>query len=196
MSRLLGIVGSVSNPSKTRSAVEVALEAAASTYDIDTAVLHLAEYDLEVADGRGLNKYTGDTAKALDLVVESSAFIVGTPVYRASYPGVLKNLFDMIPRGKWQADVAPLENAAIGLVATGATAHHYLALEKELAPMLSFFGAYPVGSGVYAHSEHFEDRELVDEAVRERLEVLGRATVELSEALAGSAHLSKLGPQF
>lgn len=196
MSRLLGIVGSVSTPSKTRAAVEVALEAAARAFDVDTEVLHLADYDLEVADGRGLDKYTGDTARALELITASSAFIVGSPVYRAAYPGSLKNLFDMIPRGRWQADVAPLESAAVGLVATGATAHHYLALEKELAPMLSFFGAHTVGSGVYAHSDHFEDYEVADEAVRERLEVLGRATVELSEAVAAGEHLSKLGAQF
>lgn len=196
MSKLLGIVGSLSQPSKTRTAVEVALEAAARAYDVETEVLHLAEYDLATADGRKMKAYTGDTAKALEKIVGSTAYLIGTPVYRAAYSGVLKNLLDLVPRGMWQADVAPFENSAVGLIATGATAHHYLAVEKELGPVLAFFGAHLVGSGVYAYGEHFEGSDLVDGAVRGRLETLGKATVELSRAITGSEHLASLGPQF
>jgi len=103
-------------------------------------VLHLADYDLATADGRGIDNYEGDTAEALELVVEADAYVVGTPVYRGSYSGALKNL-DMVPRGQWQGDVAPFENAAVGLVATGATDHHFLAVDQELRPVFAFFGA-------------------------------------------------------
>lgn len=197
MSHLLGIVGSLSTPSKTRAAVERALGAAERERGVETSVLHLAEYDLIPADGRPLEAYTGDTAEALDRIIESTAYIVGTPVYRASYSGVLKNLLDMIPRGMWQADVAPLANSAVGLIGTGATPHHYLVVEKELAPALAFFGAYPVGGGVYVHGEQFgDDYTLRDEDVRERLDTLGAATVDLAQAIANSSALAALGPQF
>ncbi|WP_430505604.1 NADPH-dependent FMN reductase [Haloparvum sp. PAK95] len=194
---LLGIVGSVSNPSKTRSAVEVALEAAAATHDVDTELLHLAEYDLVTADGRGLENYEGDTAEALEKVVEADAYVVGTPVYRGSLSGALKNLFDMVPRGMWAADVAPFEEAAVGLVATGATNHHYLAIDQELRPIFSFFGANTVGGSVYANDEQFDDdKRVADEDVRERLADLGRATVELDRAVDEADTLGSLGPQF
>lgn len=196
MTDLLGIIGSVSNPSKTLAAVDVALEAAAHAYGVKTERLHLAEYDLATADGRTLDQYTGDTARALELITGSKAFLIGTPVYRASYSGALKNLLDMVPRGMWQADVAPLANRAVGLVATGASPHHYLAIDQELRPVLAFFGAHVVGGGVYADSSHFERGRLIDEDIRERLEVLGRATVELSRAIEQSRYLSALGPQI
>lgn len=196
MSDVLGIVGSLSSPSNTRAAVEIALDAAAE-HGATTELLHLAEYDLVPADGRPLDDYTGDTAAALARIVDSSAYMIGTPVYRASYSGILKNLFDMIPRGMWQADVAPLANSAVGLVGTGATPHHYLVVEKELAPVLSFFGAHLVGSGVYAHADHYgDDHTLVDDRVRERLRTLGAATVDLHQAIHDSDALSGLGPQF
>lgn len=197
MSDVLGIVGSVSSPSRTRAAVEGALDAAEEKRGVETGVLHLAEYDLVPADGRSLEAYTGDTAAALERIVDSDAYVIGTPVYRASYSGVLKNLLDMIPRGLWQADVAPLANSAVGLVGTGATPHHYLVVEKELAPVLAFFGAHLVGSGVYAHEAHFgDDATLEDEDVRGRLRTLGAATVDLHRAVDGSEALSSLGPQF
>jgi FMN reductase len=197
MSDVLGIVGSLSQPSSTRAAVEVALGAAEAERGVDTEVLHLAEYDLDPADGRSLNDYAGDTAEALERIVDSSAYVVGTPVYRASYSGVLKNLLDMIPRGMWQTDIAPLANSAVGLVGTGATPHHYLVVEKELAPVLSFFGAHLVGSGVYTHGGHYgDDHTLTDETVRERLRTLGAATVDLHRAIDDSGALLELGPQF
>jgi len=192
---LLGIVGSVSADSRTRTAVEVALDAAADRHDVETEVLHLADYDLATAaDGRGIDNYEGDTAEALELVVEADAYVVGTPVYRGSYSGALKNLLDMVPRGQWQGDVAPFENAAVGLVATGATDHHFLAVDQELRPVFAFFGAHTVGGATYASGDDFEDGELVDEEIRERLATLGEATVELSAAIDNSEALGSLGP--
>lgn len=196
MSDILGIVGSVSQPSNTRSAIEVALQAATDEFDAKTEILHLAEYTLETADGRKLDQYTGDTSKALDLIINSNAFIIGTPVYRGTYSGVLKNLFDLIPRGMWQADEAPLADRAVGLVATGATDHHFLSISQELGPILNFFGSYPVGSGVYANASHFKKYEVDDSGIRERLENLGKATFELSQAIEQSVFLSDIGPQF
>jgi FMN reductase len=196
MSDLLGIVGSVSTPSKTRAAIEISLQAAEKAFGINTEILHLAEYDLDTADGRKLDEYAGDTADALDLIINSSAFLIGTPVYRGSYSGVLKNLFDLIPRGKWQSDEAPLEDRPVGFIATGATDHHYLSIAHELEPIASFFGSHQVGSGVYINSSQFEDHQVIDEDIIDRLETLGKATVELSQAIDNSQNLSQLGPQF
>lgn len=197
---LLGIAGSNSAASRTRTAVAVALEAVEEAdfdgVDADTDLLHLAEYDLDAADGRTLDEYEGDTAAALERIVDSDAYVVGTPVYRASYSGALKNLLDMVPRGEWQADVAPFADSAVGLVATGATDHHYLTVDEQLRPLMGFFGAHAVGGSVYASDDQFEDGRLVDEQVRDRLETLGLATVEQARAVERSSHLSELGPQL
>lgn len=196
MSNLLGIVGSISDSSKTRTAVETALQAAAEEFAIETELLHLADYDLETADGRKLEQYSGDTARALELIINSEAYLIGTPVYRGSYSGVLKNLFDLIPRGKWQSEHAPLENRPVGLIATGATDHHYLSVSQELGPIVSFFGAYQVGGGIYINASQFDENQIVDEEVVHRLQNLGKSTVELSQYIDQSTFLSSLGPQF
>lgn len=216
MTRVLGVVGSPTAPSKTRAAVELALDAAAGTGTVETAagtetaetaddtsecietdVLHLAEYDLDTADGRGIDAYEGDTAAALGRIVEADAYVVGTPVYRGSLSGSLKNLLDMVPRGKWQGDVAPFEDAAVGLVATGATDHHYLAVDQELRPVFGFFGAHTVGGSVYASDAAFDDeKRVVDDTTHDRLATLGAATVELSRALDDADALTSLGPQM
>jgi FMN reductase len=186
----------VSHSSNTRAAVEVCLDAAESEFEVSTDLLHLADYDVVTADGRPLTEYSGETAEALELIVESDAYVVGTPVYRATYSGALKNLFDMVPRGRWMADVAPLEDSAVGLVGTGATDHHYLSVDNELRPLMGFFGAHVSGTA-YVSEDHFTDGpSVVDDAVRTRLETLGAATVELAKALEESDYLGALGPQI
>jgi FMN reductase len=196
MADVLGIVGSVSHSSNTRTAVEVCLDAAESEFGVSTDLLHLADYDVGTADGRPLAEYSGETAEALELIVESDAYVVGTPVYRATYSGALKNLFDMVPRGRWMADVAPLEDSAVGLVATGATDHHYLSVDTALRPLMGFFGAHVSGTA-YLSDDHLGDGPTVeDDAVRTRLQALGASTVELAEALEESEYLGALGPQI
>ena len=195
MTRLLGLVGSPTAPSKTRSAVEVALESAQEK-GVETEIVHLAEFDLERADGRHIEEYEGDTAAVLDAVIQADAYVVGTPVYRGSLPGSFKNLFDMVPRGMWQGDVAPFENAAVGLVATGATPHHYLSIDQELRPLFAFFGSQTLGGSVYASDDHFDEKEIADADLRTRLATLGRATVELHRGIRESEALEELGPQF
>lgn len=196
MSQLLGISGSISTPSKTKSAVETALQGAGDEFNIETKTLHLGEYDIAIADGRKLDEYSGETAQVLDLIINSDAFLIGTPVYRGSYSGLLKNLFDLIPRGRWQSDEAPLKDRPVGLIATGATDHHYLSVAHELGSIASFFGAHQVGSGVYVNSSQFEGDQIIDEEIARRLKNLGKATVELSRAIDQSRYLSQLGPQF
>ncbi|MFB6221761.1 MAG: NADPH-dependent FMN reductase [Halolamina sp.] len=191
---LLGISGSQSTDSRTRTAVEAALSGAHSRFGVETDLLHLGDYDLDTADGRTLDAYEGDTAAALEKIVAADAYVVGTPVYRASYSGALKNLLDMVPRGQWQGDVAPFENAAVGLVGTGATQSHYLAVDEQLRPLFAFFGAHTVGSGVYADDDAFADGA-VDDGIRNRLETLGEATVELADAVETGSALAALEPQ-
>lgn len=193
MPTLLGIVGSPTTPSKTRTAVERAL--AAVDDEVSTELLHLAEYDLERADGRTLEEYGGDTAAAIERIVEGDAYLIGTPVYRGTYAGGLKNLLDLVPRGGWQADAAPLANSAVGLVATAATPNHYLAIDDGLRPLLAFFGAHVVGSSVFLTDDQFADAALVDDRAHERLGALGRATIALARAIEDRPALSALDPQ-
>lgn len=192
---VLGLSGSITDGSKTETAVTAALAGAAAHDGVETDCVHLGDYDIVEADGRSLDAYGGDTAAVLDAIVAADAYVIGSPVYRASCSGVLKNLLDMVPRGMWQADVAPLESAAVGLVATGATPHHYLMVDQELRPLMGFFGACTVG-GTYLHGEQFEDGDLADPDVETRLEALGEAVVDVGEALADSDGMGQLGPQF
>ncbi len=132
--KLLAVNGSVTRHSRTGTLLRTVLDGAAKAHpEIETELLELAEYRLDFCDGRDPWAYAGDTAEVIRKVVEADALIVGTPVYRASFTGALKNLLDLIPNDA-------LAGKAVGLVATGGSDHHLLALEYALRPVISSFG--------------------------------------------------------
>jgi NAD(P)H-dependent FMN reductase len=170
---LLGLSGGLRPRSKTLLAVTRAVEfAQAADPELETEVVNVRELDMEFCDGRE-GPYEGDTGALVDKIVRADALIMGTPMYRGSYTGVLKNVLDVIPNDA-------LVGKPVGWIATGGTDHHFLAIDQELKPVLGGFRAYPIPGGVYANNDHYSDDALIDEGVIERLDELAQAVVEFA----------------
>jgi len=134
-----------------------AFEAALAGQSVETSVLDLSRLDMPWADGTPLESLAAPVREAIGAVAASDAVAVFSPVYRATAPGVLKNLFDLLP-------IEALEGKAVGIVSMGATPHHFLAVSQDLHPILSWFGAFSVPEGIYLTSRSFEDGALVESA--------------------------------
>lgn len=87
---------------------------------------------------------------ALAAVARADIVVVGTPVYRASYSGLLKVFFDLLPRGALEGKVGVL-------VATGGVAGHQMVLDHGLRPLLASLGAITVPTGTYGTDAQFRD---------------------------------------
>lgn len=176
---LLGICGSKAKSRRTRALIDLALETAAAEPNVGIDLIDLSERDLVFCDGRPPAEYTGDTARAIEQARAADAYLFGTPIYRATYTGALKNLFDLIPDDALWGKVA-------GLLATGGSDHHYLALEAGLRPILGFFEMHGVPGTVYAPPSAFADGRPND-ALRDRVRRLTLDTVALARATGGRA---------
>lgn len=182
---LLGICGSVAKSRRTRALIDLALETAAVEPDVSVDLIDLSERDLVFCDGRPPADYAGDTARAIAQARAAQAYLIGTPIYRATYTGALKNLFDLIPDDALWGKVA-------GLIATGGSDHHYLALETGLKPILGFFEMHAVPGTIYAPPGAFEDGR-PSEGLRERVRRLTLDTIALARA-TGGLHIGPPGP--
>lgn len=115
---LLMLVGAATPPGRLAAAIAVAAEAARTgSADVAVEILNLAETRIDICDGRPLDSYSGATREAVTHIAAAAAVLIGAPVYRASYPGVLKNLLDIVP-------VEVLQNKPVGIVAMGGSPHH------------------------------------------------------------------------
>jgi MsuE subfamily FMN reductase len=181
--KLLAINGSLTPPpSRTRVVLDVALAGAQAAHPtVETEILELRDFNLQFCDGRPPSDYNADTREALARVAAADAYLVATPIYRASYTGALKNFFDLIPNDPNGSD--PLRGKAVGLLATGGSYHHYLVLEHQLRPLFGFFGAHTVARAVYAASKDFNAAKQVEGALVGELEQLGQEVVGLATFL-------------
>jgi FMN reductase len=112
--------------------------------------------------------------QANTLMEQADAVVIISPVYKASYTGVLKTFLDLVPeKGLSHKIVLP--------IATGGTAAHLLSLEYAFKPLLSVLGAQDIVNGVYIVDSQITYTEnklsFVDPEIEQRLRV---ATNELS----------------
>lgn len=178
--KLIAIVGSAVKNGRTRKAIETACEGArkflAEGLDID--IIDLYNDKISILDGRELANYTDDTKRIVNLVETGDVFLIGSPVYRGTYTGALKNLLDHAP-------IATFENKPIGLIATGATAHHYLMIDHEMRAVLAWSNAYLLPGSVYMENRHYEEGKIVDSLMRKNLHQLGKSAIQVAQKLNG-----------
>lgn len=160
--KIVGFAGSLSQPSRTRALVQAAVDGASDRYSLESEVFDL----LDLAPSLGAAKRLSDLAPGAMAVarsiVSADALVLGSPVYKGSYGGLFKHLFDLL-------DPACLAGRPVLLCATGGGARHALVIEHQLRPLLGFFEALTLPTGVYAADSDFRDGALVDGPTCDRL---------------------------
>jgi FMN reductase len=159
------------NPSKS-SRLKGVLEFAASRLENEGfSVNQLEVVDLPAEDLLHA-KFDSPAVKAANALVEQAdAVIIATPVYKASYTGILKVFLDLIPQ-------KGLENKKILPIAMGGTTAHLLMLEYALKPVLSVLGATHIEQGIFALDSQVKRNENGTFEIAE--EVTSRLTASLT----------------
>ena len=183
--KLLAILGSVTPPGRLLTATRWALEHARTAHDgLEAELINLAEKRIAFADGRAPEQYGDDTASVIRSTQAAAGVIIVSPVYRGSITGALKNLLDQLP-------VESLAGKPVGIVAMGATDHHYLGVDWHLRDILAWFGAIVAPTSVYLSASDFVAGELTTVA-RQNLVELTAAVLKLAAIAPGPGKF--LGP--
>lgn len=117
---------------------------------------------------------------ALAAIEGADALIVGSPIYKGSYSGLFKHLFDFV-------DPLALVGRPVALAATGGGRRHALAVEHQFRPLFGFFSALTLPTSVYASEEDFSDGVLSDPGTLERVrQAASELALQLTTAAAPS----------
>ncbi|KOX06069.1 NADPH-dependent FMN reductase [Streptomyces sp. NRRL B-1140] len=87
-----------------------------------------------------------------ELFARADGVVIGTPVYKASYSGVLKALLDLLPQ-------YALTGKTVLPLATGGSVAHVLAIDYALRPVLSSMGADHIVQGWFTLDQHLTAHE-------------------------------------
>lgn len=160
---IVGLSGSFSTPSKTRALAEEAVRRAAVRFEQSSEVYDLGQFGPELGLARSFNDLGEEARRIVDRIVQAKALVIASPVYKGSYPGLFKHLFDLI-------DPLWLTGKPILLAATGGGEKHALIVEHQLRPLFAFFEAQTLATGVYVSERDFVEGRLANKTVLDRLD--------------------------
>lgn len=148
--KVVAVSGSTSRPSRTLAVTEALLSGLRTQLPVEPHLIELGEI-APVLSGV-LSRPDAPAALELQLraIEEADALIVASPVYRASYTGLFKHLFDLVHH-------EALIDVPVLLAATGGSERHALMIDHQLRPLFSFFQARTLPIGVYASGRDFHD---------------------------------------
>jgi len=162
--RVVGVSGSPAAASRSRRLLEEVLSALGAA-GAATTLVDLAALPADALLGR---RASADVEDALAAVAAADIIAVSTPVYRATYSGLLKVFCDLFAPGALAGKVAIP-------IATGGGPAHALCIDHGLRPLLASVGAVVVAAGIYG-----TDAEFV--AGVPNATVVGRVTLAADEA--------------
>ncbi|MHA6258910.1 NADPH-dependent FMN reductase [Sporosarcina sp. CAU 1771] len=138
-------------------------------------LVDLGDYEHQIVDGRPLENYNKDMQEIVRKFEEADGYIIASPIFQGSIPGVLKNVFDIL-------DPKTMRYKPVSIVANGGTYQHHLVIENQLKPILDYFRCLVTPNFVYTHAGHFDEKNtIIDENVHNRLRELARVFVHYAE---------------
>lgn len=133
--------------------------------DLNFQTVHYSVTDVPPEDLIGCDFNSPKIREITKAILNAKGIVIGSPVYKATYSGVLKTLIDLLPQDVF-ADkfVMPMM--------TGGTEKHLLAMEYMLKPLLANLKAHAL-KGVYLVEDEINtivsERLIRDEQTDQRL---------------------------
>jgi len=178
------VSGSANRPSRTLLLAEQIAFALAQHAALDLQIVDVADVGSDLGRALTRKQLSASAERALGVVESAQILIAATPVYRGSYTGHFKHLFDLI-------DQDALVDVPVILAATGGGEKHCLVIEHQLRPLFAFLQAFAVPVGIYAsHNDFHEDFHeggISSEIVRGRIALAARQAAQLARPPRSSA---------
>ncbi|KQQ66320.1 FMN reductase [Microbacterium sp. Leaf320] len=160
--RVVAVSGSLHEPSKTTALVRAIAAAVAERAEVEIEVIELTDIGPSLAGALRRDHLPANVEEKLLAIEAADLLIVGSPVYRASFTGLFKHLFDFV--GQYE-----LVGKPVLLAATGGGERHALIIEHQLRPLFAFFQALTLPLGVYASDTDFDGYVIASDVLHSRI---------------------------
>lgn len=153
MTKLAVVSGGLREPSSTRLLADrigqaVQAEMSRAGEEVTSSVVELRRVGRPIMDAMLTGFATPELEEVFEQVAAADGLIAVTPAFNASFSGLFKSFFDVLPEGT-------LSDMPVLIAATGGTERHSLVLEHALRPMFSYLHAVVSPTGVYAATDDF-----------------------------------------
>jgi FMN reductase len=175
--KIVGISGNLTRPSKTRALVGEILRQTAGLVASTTELYDIVDAGPELGATVERARAAAAPDRVFSAIERADALVVASPIFKASYTGLFKHLFDLI-------EPKVLEGRPVLVAATAGSDRHALVIDHQLRPLFAFFRANVLPIGVYATNVDFGTDGEPTKALIERI---APAAEQLAISLAASA---------
>lgn len=188
MPRIVAISGGLGSPSSTRVLSDDILARVGEVLSrrgepLEATVVELRDLAHPIADAMLTGFPVGRLAEVVASLADADAVVVVSPTFSASMSGLVKSFFDILEPGT-------ISGKPVLLAATGGSERHSLMIDFAMRPLLSYLGALPVRTGVFAATSDFGGPGAAALTAR-----VTQAAEELASAMVG-AHAGAKGDGF
>ncbi|WDR05922.1 FMN reductase [Devosia rhodophyticola] len=162
--KIVAISGNTHRPSRSWNLAE--LIARRVQAHVPANIIH---YDI-IDAGAGLagaylrNQLGSEALEIIEAIERADILVVTSPVYKGSYTGLFKHLFDFV-------EFEALIGRPVILSASGGGQRHSLMVEHQLRPLFGFFSALTIPTAIYAEDTSFTGGEPTDPTILARIEL-------------------------
>ena len=162
--KVVAVSGGLQRPSRTLTLVEAIVDALGDDGQIETRLIELGEVGPKLAGVLYPSQLPAEVREDITAIESADFLIVASPVYRASFTGLFKHLFDFV-------DHNALNDVPVLLAATGGSDRHALVIDHQLRPLFSFFQSHTLPIGVYGAEADFQNYRVTNPSLQARIEL-------------------------
>lgn len=160
--KVVAVSGSVSKPSKTSVLLDEIVLRLGKQVQHEHIRIELSEIGHELSGVLSRQDAGEQLEQALRHIETADLLIVASPVYRASYTGLFKHLFDLVGH-------ETLFDVPVLLAASGGSQRHGLIIDHQLRPLFAFFQTLTLPIGVYATDADFTQYAINNDELKQRI---------------------------
>jgi FMN reductase len=162
--KVVAVSGGLKLPSRTLTLVEEIVANLGAALPIDLHLIEISEIGPLFGGALSHAELPGRVLNDIEAIESADLLVVASPVYRASYTGLFKHLFDFVHH-------EALIDVPVLLAATGGSERHALVIDHQLRPLFSFFQAHTLPIGVYASEADFTDYKISNDLLKQRIKL-------------------------
>ncbi len=131
---VVAVSGALHRPSRTEVLLDAIITELSVALPIRTRFVRLSETGAHVGASLSRANLHPQVFADVQAIEAADLLVVATPVYRGSYTGIFKHLFDFVGH-------EAIIDMPVLLAATGGSERHNLMIDHQLRPLFSFFQA-------------------------------------------------------
>ena len=164
MGKVIVFSGSFNRPSKTTALVNYIGKEVAKKFGTEVVTYDLLDVGNTLGLAQRADKLEPKGKQIIEELTLAEALVIGSPVYKGSYPGLFKHFIDLIEPER-------LYGKPVLLSATGGGDRHALMVEHQLRPLFGFFMAHSLPTAIYAAARDFgPDNEIRSQDLVSRID--------------------------